>query len=145
MNVIFVCTGNTCRSPMAEYLLRNHLQNIGRTDIRVSSGGLCAVGGAPASENSIEALREWEIDLTGFRSSPVSPEAIADADLILTMTNQHRQVLCDVLPQFAHKIQTLKQDGDILDPYMQSLAVYRATRDEIHHWILKRLEDGSID
>ncbi len=125
--------------------MKKHLEKLKKTDIKVSSGGLCAVGGAPASENSIQVLREWGIDLTDFRSSPVSPEAIADADLILTMTNQHRQVLLDVLPQFAHKIQTLKEDGDIRDPYLQDLEIYRATRDEINHWILKRLEDGSID
>ena len=70
---------------------------------------------------------------------------LADADKIFTMTESHREILAGAFPQFAYKIQTLKEDGDIMDPYMQELAVYRATRDEIDSWIQKRMEDGSFD
>ncbi len=144
MKILFVCTGNTCRSPMAEYLLRKHLQDQGSQTVQVCSGGLCVAGGSPASPNSIEALKEWGIDLSGFRSKTVSPEMIADADQIFTMTESHRDALAGAFPQFAYKIQTLKEGGDIIDPYLQDLSVYQATRDEIDAWIRRRMDDGSI-
>lgn len=130
---------------MAEYMLKKYLQEKGRTDVQVSSGGLCAVGGEPASPNSVEALKEKGMDLSGFCSKTVSPEMIADTDKIFTMTKIQKEALIAAFPQFAYKIYTLKENGDIMDPYLQNLAVYQATRDEIDSWIQKRMEDGSFD
>ncbi len=136
MNILFVCTGNTCRSPMAEYLMRKELGD----KAQISSAGLCVAGGASASSESVEVMGEYGIDLSGFLSRPVTEEAIMAADYVFTMTREHRRILTEHLPEYTNKIQTLKENGDIRDPYMQGTEVYRATRDEIAFWVKRRKE-----
>lgn len=87
--VLIVCSGNTCRSPLAEVVLRQLLADAGRTDITVSSAGTGAYDGAPASEGSYLVALEVGLDLTPHRARLLTPELVADADLILTMGHGH--------------------------------------------------------
>ncbi len=89
MHVMFVCTGNTCRSPMAEVLLRAALAERG-VDATVSSAGTGAWEGAPASEGAYLVALEYELDLSAHRARPLTPALIDEADLILTMSDGHR-------------------------------------------------------
>ena len=133
--LIFVCTGNTCRSPMAEGLLRKLLGEDRGWEI--SSAGVCAANGWPASANAVEALREKEIDGSGLTSQALTPDLIARADLLITMTEGHRQAVLTAAPESESKVFLLKSFGvakcatDIYDPVGEDLDVYRRVRDEI--------------
>ena len=88
-NILFVCTGNTCRSPLAEVLTRHALEKRGWNHVRVDSAGTSAVWGAPASEGSLYAAEMSGLDLSGHRSQPLTYELIEKADIILGMTASH--------------------------------------------------------
>ena len=134
-NLIFVCTGNTCRSPMAEGLLKHMLgPNCGW---EISSAGVCAANGFPASPNAVEAMREKGMNIDAHCSRHLSPELIEAADLLITMTQGHRDAIVDIAPESAGKVFLLKSFGipqsitDIYDPVGEALDVYRRVRDEI--------------
>ena len=133
--LIFVCTGNTCRSPMAEGLLSHLLGPDCGWDI--SSAGVCAANGWPPSENAVAALREKGIDISRQRSKTLTPDLIEAADLLVTMTRGHRDAILAVSPESAGKVFLLKSFGiaqcaaDIYDPVGEALDVYRRVRDEI--------------
>lgn len=133
--LIFVCTGNTCRSPMAEGLLRATLPD--DCEWEISSAGVCAASGWPASEYSVEALREKGIDISDITSQTLTPRMIDEADLLVTMTKGHRNAILQVSPQSEGKVFLLKSFGvaqcaaDIYDPVGEPLEVYRRVRDEI--------------
>ena len=133
--LIFVCTGNTCRSPMAEGLLKKLLGP--DCGWEISSAGVCAANGVPASPNAVEALREQGIDISRNRSRHLSPELIKEADLLVVMTGGHRDAVVAISPESAGKVFLLKSFGiaqcaaDIYDPVGEALDVYRRVRDEI--------------
>ncbi len=133
--VLFVCTGNTCRSPMAAALF-NH--RIGAdAGWRAHSAGLWAARGAPASPNAVDALRELGIDLEGHRSKPLADEDVATADLIVPMTVGHRDGILAAHPEVGDRVFLIKEFGtskvaaDVADPFGGTLGIYKATRDEI--------------
>ncbi|MDF7807510.1 low molecular weight protein arginine phosphatase [Pontiellaceae bacterium B12219] len=133
--VLFVCTGNTCRSPMAEALFRHRIGSDMPWDAK--SAGVFADNGAPASPNSIAALRELGIDLTDHRSQPVTAELINEADLIITMSESHADHVLNWFPEVGNKVclinafGTSKVPADVSDPFGGSLNTYKRTRDEI--------------
>ncbi|OLO42269.1 low molecular weight phosphatase family protein [Alkalihalophilus pseudofirmus] len=138
--VLFVCTGNTCRSPMAEALLKQKLND----EIEVQSAGIYAVPGSDASEQTKEVLKERGISFA-HRSQTLSLELLNWATIVLTMTESHKQLIISQFPEMNKKVFTLKEyaqgedgfSGDIADPYGGSVNEYRFTAYEIETMIEK--------
>jgi len=108
MNILFVCTGNTCRSPMAEALLRK-LAKDANLDIEVRSAGVAASQGASISRNAVTALQDHQIDAAGASSTPLTGWEVEWADLILTMTSGHKQHVVQQFPGSIEHTYTLKE------------------------------------
>lgn len=135
MKFLFVCTGNTCRSPMAEGILRK-LAEDNNLDIEVKSAGLAVYENGPAADNSIKAMKAINIDISDHRSSQLNREMLEEAQIILTMSTGHKYGILMDFPQYEDKIYTLieyakNEAGDIGDPFGGSYGLYEKTRDEI--------------
>ena len=133
--VLFVCTGNTCRSPMAEALFRHRIGS--EMDWEAKSAGVFAHSGSPASQNAVEALRELSVDLRQHKSQPLTAELVKKASLIVTMTEGHAAHVLEWFPEVGNKVclinsfGTSKVPADVSDPFGGSLNTYKRTRDEI--------------
>jgi protein-tyrosine-phosphatase len=134
--ILFVCTGNTCRSPMAEALF-NHRIGDDPTYTAVSAG-VYAGTGSPASIHSDQAMNDLGIDLSKHRTQPLTAELVHAADLIVTMTRGHSFEIRQSFPEVGNKVCLIKSFGtsmvppDISDPFGGSVDIYRKTRDEIN-------------
>lgn len=110
VSILVVCTGNVCRSPIAEGLLRNALERrFGSGAPGVSSAGTQGWDGSPAMPESIEAAREREIDISGHVARRLSVRMVLDADLILAMAAEHRTQIIGASPKLEPKTFTLKE------------------------------------
>lgn len=128
--ILFVCTGNTCRSIMAEGLAKKMAKDKG-WDLEIFSAGVVAWPGAPATEEAIKAVAELEADISGHRARSLDLDLVEKADLILTMTEAHKRQIIDRFPQAREKTFTLTEyatscPGDIPDPIGGPLEVYQA-------------------
>lgn len=141
MKILFVCTGNTCRSPMAEGILRSIAENKG-LNIEVKSAGISVFDGDNASINSIEAMKKIGIDISDHEASQLHIGLIEDADLILTMGDSHKCFIISNFPASAGKVYTLMEYAynkgkDVSDPFGGSLKLYENIRDEIYQAIIQ--------
>lgn len=108
--ILLVCTGNTCRSPMAEALFRTMAEARG-IPIEVKSAGIAALSGQPMAKHAAEVLKERGIDAGGFQSSEVTEASVRWADLILTMTSHHKRHLLERFPEAVEKTYALKEQA----------------------------------
>jgi protein-tyrosine-phosphatase len=142
--ILFVCTGNLCRSPMAEGLLRQRLAEKELSQHKVASTGIWAVDGKPASENAVLAMKERGIDISDHIAHTITAEDVAEADLILCMSREHQQMIHNTWPQYDWKVfrlsEMVKKRKDVRDPYRGSLEEYRACADIISDYIDRGLE-----
>src|SRR5256712_13588833 len=133
MNLLFVCSGNTCRSPMAEALARKIAERRGIKDLNVSSAGTNAWDNVPATDEALLVGMEREIDLTGHRARKLTPAIVSEPDLIFVMTPGHLDQgeqlrgrgKVHVIDEYASG--TANQG--ITDPYGGDLEAYRHTAD----------------
>jgi glycine hydroxymethyltransferase len=143
--ILFVCTGNVCRSPMAEGLFRHTMR--GRNDFRVCSAGLSAAEGLPPSDHAIHAMRELGIDIARQTSRQLTAKMVQEADYIFGMSHSHVDTIIALYPQAAEKTFLLREfddtlgnfENDISDPIGQSFDVYINTRDQIEQGIASML------
>ena len=148
MIVLFVCTGNTCRSPMAEGLFRHLLaEKLGcKTDdledrgVIVMSAGIAAMLGGRAAGEAINVLAPLGIDLTTHESQPLTEQLVRHADMMLAMTRSHRQAILAEWPGAAERVKLLSHDGaDVPDPVGGPAEMYERClaqmRPEIERWV----------
>ncbi|MEA3328921.1 MAG: L-threonylcarbamoyladenylate synthase [Candidatus Omnitrophota bacterium] len=140
--IIFVCTGNICRSPMAEGLLRNKIKQLGKNKlIEIISVGVSAPLGMQASRNAVEVMKQEGIDISGHKSRPLDTFLIKDADLIFVMEPKHKEVVLANVPQAASKVHLL----DISDPIGGEMEAYRQTLNSLKDRLTKILKLLEID
>jgi protein-tyrosine-phosphatase len=135
--IVFVCTGNTCRSPMAEGLLRAALPARWRDGITVSSAGTHAWDGQPAASLSVKAMKEKGIDISGHRARLVTPDIINKASLVVALAGTHLAWMKTLVQGAGEWMIVLgdldddRADKDVHDPIGGGLEDYRSARDDI--------------
>lgn len=141
--ILLVCTGNTCRSPMAEVLLKDLLQKAFpelasqfQDLIHVASGGLSAFPGGPASPEAQAVMQRRGLNLKNHQSCSVTEQSLRNADLVLTMTQGHRRAILENLPDLESKIHLLSgEHSDVSDPFGGPESLYAECADQIEQYL----------
>jgi protein-tyrosine-phosphatase len=138
--ILFVCTGNVCRSPMAAGLLRQRLGHEGLDSrYQVDSVGVWALEGRAASPYAVAVMAERGIDISGHVAHTITADDIAEADLVLVMGREHAQMILNTWPQYDYKVHRLSEMAgkrqDVEDPYGGPIEEYRRCADTITAYI----------
>lgn len=138
--VLFVCTGNLCRSPMAAAFFNAHAASAGEADQYIGlSAGTWAAESQPASGYAVAAMAVRGIDLTSHRAHEITAQAIDEADIVVVMTGSHREALSAEFPQARRKIHMMSELADrtydIADPYGGAASEYEATAQQLERLI----------
>lgn len=134
--ILIACSGNTCRSPMAEGWLRKYLQEKGWSDsFEVHSAGTAALAGLPPSQEAIEVMEEEHIDISQKRARPIHRELIRESNIIFVMTAGHKDTILEQVSDAENKVHIL----DIPDPVGMDREQYRKTFELIRERILKEM------
>jgi protein-tyrosine phosphatase len=149
INILFVCTGNTCRSPMAEgFALRWLAERFSCTideladrGYSVASAGALASEGAPAAANAVDILGERGVNLSSHQSQGLRRELILRADAIYGMTDEHVEAVVQIVPGAAGKTQRLDPLGSIPDPIGGDRATYAEAAKTIERAVVARLKE----
>lgn len=136
--VLFICTGNTCRSPMAAYYFRRCLESQGIRDVDVRSAGVMTITGLLASNEAVQVMDDVEVDLRRHRSTQLTPELIRKADIIFAMSPFHRQMAIRISEDAKNKTYLFKEftrsdmkNVQIADPMGGTLEVFKKCFKEI--------------
>jgi len=142
--LLFVCTGNTCRSPMAEGLARHLLAHgllAGDRNWRIQSAGARTSLGSPATSEAIDAMRRLDVDISTHRSQPLTKDLIDWAAVVIGMAQSHLDQVLELDPGAGRKVMRLDPEGDIDDPIGHSQAVYDQTARHIKRLLEARLKE----
>lgn len=149
MKILFVCTGNTCRSPMAEAIF-NKFNDIDNTS--AISAGVAAIHNSIISKNASKVIKDnLELEVTDRIAVQLDEKLLNEADLILTMTRSAKNYILNSFSEVEQKIFTLKEYvggvGDVLDPYGGDTEIYSQTFNELNKLInllLEKIKDSNI-
>ena len=148
MIMLLVCTGNTCRSPMGEMLLKKivaeklscPIGDLEQRGVIVASAGVAAVPGCAASIEAVEILQELGLDLSKHESQPLTDKLVRHADMIFTMTNGHKHAILRRWPEASNRTHTLRMDGgDINDPIGGPKELYREAASQVEQALRERM------
>lgn len=148
MKIMFICTGNICRSAMAEGMMKK-LAKDNNLDLDICSCGIYAEDGDYATYNAVEAAKYYDVNIEGHRATNIRRSKIKEMDIILCATESHKQSVLYMYPELKEKVFTMKeyaeldkngQDMNIKDPWGYDMNVYQNCTEEIEKCLIKIIE-----